>query len=133
MMQTGKARQEITHSRKDKEEMLQRIEDVNSQVKGMTFIRDLLSQFDGVKMESFEGGYVRVTFQIELPVDPSTAKTVQLMVQTDADEDSDQGMDARVTSARVENKNSIHFQNTGYLDDLDKKLAAAVKRRFTLK
>ena len=80
MMQTGKARQEITHSRKDKEEMLQRIEDVNEQVKGMTFIRDLLSQFDGVKMESFEGGYVRVTFQIELPVDPSTAKTVQLMV-----------------------------------------------------
>ena len=99
----------------------------------MTFIRDLLSQFDGVKMESFEGGYVRVTFQIELPVDPSTAKTVQLMVQTDADEDADQGMDARVTSAHVENKNSIHFQNTGYLDDLDKKLAAAVKRRFTLR
>lgn len=29
IMQTGKARQEITHSRKDKEEMLQRIDDVN--------------------------------------------------------------------------------------------------------
>ena len=38
-----------------------------------------------------------------------------------------------MTSARIENKNSKHFQNTNFLEEFDKKLSAAVKKNFTLK
>lgn len=113
--------------------MSQRNDDISNQVKGMTFINELLSQFNGVEVEHFEGGYSRISFEIELSIDPTTIKTVQLMVKTDIGEDTDYEMDARMTSVRIENKNSIHFQNTSYLDELDKKLDIAIKKAFTFR
>ena len=74
IMQTSKIQQEIKQHTKGKDEILQRIADVEQQTKGLIFIRDLLSEFDQVKMEKFEGGYIRVSFQIEL--DQSESKLV---------------------------------------------------------
>ena len=42
-------------------------------------------------------------------------------------------MDAKLTSARIENKNSLELKDANYVDDMEKKLDIAVKKGFTLK
>ena len=101
-------------------------------MKGMVFAKELLESFDGVQMETFDGGYARISFEIQLAEDPDQLKKVQLMVQTQVEEDEEQGMDSKLTSVHIENK-TAKFQSKSYLDEFEKKLEIAVKKKFTLK
>ena len=83
-------------------------------------------------METFEGKFARISYEIELNGDASGPVTVQLLIQTEAEDDEDQGRDARLTCARIENKNSMKFEDTNYLDEMEKKLDIAIKKGFTL-
>ena len=73
----------------------------------MTFIKELMYEFDNIQIQMMEGSLVSISYEIELDTDPSSPITVQLLVQTEDDEDVDQGMDAKLTSARIENKGAM--------------------------
>ena len=48
-----------------------------------------MEKFDAIQIEELEGSLVRISYEIELDTDPSAPTAVQLLIQTEAEEDED--------------------------------------------